>query len=62
MPNQKLKVVYSLRIHVGLQSRGFKPVAEMRNPSCLRLNCWVYIETPSFLEAFDELVREGVSK
>ena len=59
MPNVKLKIVYSLRIHIGLQKMGFSYVTEMKNPKNPHLNCWVYAETPDLLSAFDALVREG---
>lgn len=60
MPNSKLKIVYSLRIHIGLQQQGFMYITEMKNPQNPHLNCWVYKETPELLSAFDSLVKEGV--
>lgn len=57
MPNQKLKVIYSLRIHIALQQQGFVYVTEMKNPHNPRLNCWVYEETPELLIAFDALIE-----
>ena len=59
MLNQKVKIVYSLRIHVALQQQGFIYITEMRNPQNSHLNCWVYAETPEFLQVFDKLVEEG---
>ena len=59
MPNSKVKIVYSLRIHIGLQQLGFSYITEMKNPKNPHLNCWVYQETPAFLKAFDSLVKEG---
>lgn len=56
MPNTKYKVIYSLRIHLGLQAAGFKCLTEMKNPQNQRLNCWVYEETKELLRAFDGLV------
>lgn len=58
MPNQKLKIVYSLRIHVALQQQGFAYVSEMKNPQNPHLNCWVYAATPDFLAAFEALMGE----
>ena len=59
MPNSKIKIVYSLRIHIGLQQLGFSYMTEMKNPKTPHLNCWVYQETPALLKAFDSLVKEG---
>jgi hypothetical protein len=59
MPNLKVKIVYSLRIHIGLQQLGFSYMTEMKNPKNPHLNCWVYQETPALLKAFDSLVKEG---
>lgn len=58
MPNSKMKVIYSLRIHIALQKQGFSYITEMKNPQNPHLNCWVYAETPDLLAAFDALVRE----
>ena len=59
MPQSKIKIVYSLRIHIGLQQLGFSYMTEMKNPTNPHLNCWVYQETPALLKAFDSLVKEG---
>ena len=59
MPNSKVKIVYSLRIHIGLQQLGFSYITEMKNPKNPHLNCGVYQETPALLKAFDSLVKEG---
>ena len=59
MSNIKYKIIYSLKIHIALQERGFVYLTEMRNPANSRFNCWVYEETPELLKAFDELIREG---
>ena len=58
MSNQKLKVIYSLRIHLALQRLGFTYLTEMKNPYNQQFNCWVYEETPELLSAFDLLVKE----
>lgn len=54
--NSKVKIIYSLRIHIALQQLGFACIAEMRNPRNQKFNCWVYEETAELLEAFDNLV------
>ena len=58
MSNQKLKVIYSLRIHLALQRLWFTYLTEMKNPHNQQFNCWVYEETPELLSAFDLLVKE----
>lgn len=55
MSKYKMKIVYSLRMHIGLQERGFQYITEMKNPHNQNFNCWVYEETPEFLEAFNAL-------
>lgn len=57
MSNTKFKIIYSLRIHLALQERGFICKTEMKNPGNQRFNCWVYDETEELLKAFDELVK-----
>ena len=58
MSNQKLKIIYSLRIHLALQQQGFVYLTEMKNPQNMRFNCWVDEATPELLAAFDALVKE----
>ena len=58
MPNQKVKIVYSLRIHVALQQQGFTHITEMKNPQNPHLNCWVYAVTPDFTATFEALMGE----
>lgn len=61
MSNLKVKIIYSLRIHIALQKQGFQYMTEMKNPQNPNFNCWVYEETPQLLLAFDTLVKEGQS-
>ena len=61
MSNQNLKVVYSLKMHIALQNKGFQYLTEMKNPNNTKFNCWVYAATPEFLEAFDNFIK-GASK
>ena len=58
MQNSKIKIVYSLRIHIALQQQGFIPMTEMKNPQNPNFNCWVYAATPDFISAFDALMGE----
>lgn len=54
--NSKFKIIYSLRIHIALQSLGFEYETEMRNPRKPNLNCWVYQNTPEFQLALKQLL------
>ena len=56
MQSSKIKVIYSLRIHVALQQMGINYLTEMKNPKNTQLNCWVYEETPEFKKALDNLM------
>lgn len=58
MSNIKYKIIYSLKIHIALQTQGFKSETEMKNPYNPRFNCWVYEETPELQKAFDALLKE----
>lgn len=62
MLNQKVKIVYSLRIHVALQQQGFVYITEMKNPQNPHLNCWVYAATPDFIAAFEALMGEVAAR
>lgn len=53
-----IKVVYSLRVHMELQSMGFQYIQTMPNPKNENLNCWIYEATPAFLDAFDGIIEE----
>ena len=57
MSNVKYKIIYSLQIHIALQSMGFAHETEMKNPKNPRVKCWVYEETPELVKAFDSLVK-----
>lgn len=59
MSNQNVKIIYSLKVHIYLQSKGFQYLTEMKNPNNPRFNCWVYAETPDLLAAFDAALRGG---
>lgn len=60
MSSVKYKIIYSLQIHIALQSMGFMYVTEMKNPKNPKFNCWVYEETQELLQAFDTLLtRKG---
>ena len=56
MSNPKVKIIYSLKMHIALQDQGFVYLTEMKNPNNPRFNCWVYAETPEFSKAFDALL------
>lgn len=58
MPN--VKIIYSLRLHIELQKRGFQYEVEMKNPTNPQFNCWVYTWTPELATALDALMGEDV--
>ena len=62
MPNSKIKIIYSLRVHIALQQLGFAHMTEMKNPQHPHLNCWVYAVTPELLASLDALIGEGGRK
>ena len=63
MSNIKYKIIYSLKLHIALQAKGFSAQTEMKNPNNSRFNCWVYEETPEFIQAYDSLLKkEGHTK
>lgn len=47
------KIIYSLRLNLYLQKRGFFPLSEMKNPMKPNFNCWVYETSPEFLSELD---------
>lgn len=59
MSNSNLKIIYSLKVHIALQQRGFTYLTEMKNPNNKTLNCWVYETTPEFIAAFNQIVNGG---
>jgi len=59
MSNTNFKIIYSLKIHLALQKKGFKYETEMKNPRNPLYNCWVYEATPQLISAFDELLGGG---
>lgn len=60
MSKSKIKIVYSLKIHLELQKRNIPYILEMKNPRQPNFNCWVYDLTPQFQKAFDEILEKGV--
>ena len=62
MSNQNVKIIYSLKLHIALQKRGFICLTEMKNPHNPQYNCWVYAATPELLAAFDTLLEGGSRK
>ena len=59
MSNQNVKIIYSLKIHIQLQQKGFRALTEMKNPQNSHFSCWVYEATPELLDAFDRILKEG---
>ena len=58
MSINQYKIIYSLRLHLALQEKGFTYLTEMRNPKNANFNCWVYEGSEELLEAFDSLLKE----
>ena len=55
----KIKMVYSLRVRNLLAVKGFHYIEEVSNPQKEGFKCWLYEETPEFLEVFDRILTEG---
>ena len=53
MENKK-KIIYSLRVYLGLKDRGFYPIATTENPKKPNFICWIYERS----DAFDDALRE----
>ena len=56
MSTMNCKIIYSLKLHIALQRKGFQHETEMKNPTNTKYNCWVYKITPEFQSALDELL------
>lgn len=50
------KTIFSLRVHLELQKRGFEYILEKDNIYKPGLKCWVYKVTPAFNLALNELL------
>ena len=55
MSNFNVKIIYSLKVHLKLQSMGFEYLSEMKNPRFPQYNCWVYENTESLKLALGSL-------
>lgn len=51
------KVIYSLRVYLQLEQKGFYPISTMPNPNKPNLMCWVFDKTPEFMEVLDEILE-----
>lgn len=54
------KVIYSLRVYLALQERGFYPIATTINPQNPKLMCWIYEKDEEFIKALDEILGGGL--
>lgn len=52
----KTKIIYSLKIHIQLQIKGFHPIYSMPNPHNEKYLCWIYNRDDNFDKVFDEIV------
>lgn len=50
------KIIYSLKINIGLQQKGFKPIAQLPNPKKPGFTCWVYEWSDEIQKCFLDLV------
>lgn len=50
------KIIYSMRVMLQLQSKGFEPLSIMPNPQHPEFNCWIYELTEEFQKALDEIL------
>ena len=57
----KYKTIFSLRIKQQLKELGIEPLFETDNTKKQGFKCWVYEESPAFLDAFAEAIgkKEG---
>lgn len=56
MPNAN-KIIYSLRIYLGLKEMGIEPIATTSNPQKPNFMCWIYKKTKEFEEALEVLMK-----
>lgn len=53
-------IVYKMKLAMALMNRGHNPISTMPNPKNSNLICWVFQKTSSFLQDFEQLVKEGL--
>lgn len=49
----KYKTIFSLRVRLALRDLGLEPLLESPNPKNPNLKCWMFEETPQFIEALN---------
>jgi hypothetical protein len=49
-----------MKLAMALMEKGHNPISTMPNPKNSNLMCWVFQKTASFLEDFEQLVKEGL--
>ncbi len=54
-----IKIIYSMRVMLQLQAKGFKYLTIMPNPQHPEYNCWVYELTDELCAALDEILGGG---
>ena len=55
----KRKIIFSLRVKLELQERGFDPILETDNINKPGFKCWIYNDTKAFSEALTAITKEG---
>lgn len=53
------KIIYSMRVMLQLQAKGFQYLTIMPNPQHPEYNCWVYELTEELEKALDEILGGG---
>ena len=51
-----IKIIYSMRVMLQLQAKGFEFLTIMPNPQHPEYNCWVYELTDELQNALDEIL------
>ena len=54
------KIIYSLRVYLALQEKGFYPIATTTNPQNPKFICWIYEQDEAFEKALDEILEGGL--
>lgn len=55
----KYQIVYSMNIAMQLKDDGFQEVSTIPNPKNKKYIAWVFKKTDKFMNAFNELIKEG---
>ena len=56
---QRQKIIYSLKVHIELELRGFHSIGTIPNPRHSEFSCWIYEWNNEIEKAFLEITKEG---